>query len=190
MNTTTQTMQHHPTRGAAFKWVATGSVMAAIVAIAVVALSIVGLAGMYPAIMAAIATIVTAAAILIEGGAFEAARTGNSGAIFLTDAMGAVAGIVLGILALMGVAPVTLLSVAVLIFGVTLFLSGSTMSERGWAAGPMDGQLLLGLSVLVLGLLAVIGVSSLTLVLVGLLILGVAALFAGSIRSFNRTHAS
>src|SRR5437764_8037100 len=112
MNTTTQTMQHHSTRASAFKWVASGSVMAAIVAIAVIALSIVGLAGVYPLTMAAIATVIIGAAILIEGGTFEAARAGDSGAMFSTNAMGAVAGIVLGILALMGVASITLLSVA------------------------------------------------------------------------------
>ena len=95
---------------------------------------------------------------------------------------------VTGILALMGVASITLLSVALLVFGVTLFLSGSSMSERGFVAGPMDGQLLLGLSVLVLGLLAVIGVSSLSLVLVGLLILGVTGMFGGSMRSFKAMH--
>jgi hypothetical protein len=190
MNMTTQTMEHHPTRATAFKWVASSSVMAAIVAIAVIALSIVGLARVYPPTMAAIATIIVGAAILIEGGVFEAARTGDSGAMFSAHTLGAIAGIVLGILALMGVASFTLLSVAVLVFGVTLFLSGSSMPERGFAVGPMDGQLLLGLSVLVMGLLAVIGVNSLTLVLVGLLLLGVAGLFGGSMRSFKALHNS
>jgi hypothetical protein len=196
MNTTTQTMQPHAGRASAFKWLAAGSVTEAIVAIAIIALSIVGLAGVYSMTMAAIAAIITAAAILIEGGAFEMAvarrEVGESrlaysgtGPGLSTDSLGAVAGIVLGILALMNVVPMTLLSVAVLIFGVTLFLSSCTMSERGWTAGSMDGQVLLGLSVTVLGLLSVIGISSLTLVLVGLLILGAAGLFGGSARSFK-----
>ena len=188
MNTTTQTMHHHD-RFSAFKSIASGSVMEAIVAIAVVALAIIGLAGVYSPTLAAIATIITAAAILIEGGVFEAASRRTEG-VLSAGALGALAGMILGILALMGVAPITLLSIAVLVFGVTWFLSGSSVSERGWAAGPMDGRLLMGLSVMVLGLLAVIGISSLTLVLVGLLILGAAALFGGSLRAMHEAKAS
>ena len=166
--------------------------MGALVSTAVIALAIVGLAGAYSPILAAIAAIVTGAAILIEGGAFEAwamrfqAGTASQleAARFPTaEALGGVAGIVLGILALLGVSSATLLPVSVLVFGVTLLLSGSALAERTWFTGPADGQLLLGLSVAVLGLLAVIGVSELTLVLVGLWILGVAGLFCGSTRS-------
>ena len=186
MNTTTQTMQHHPDHVSAFKWVASGSVMGAIVAMAVVALSIIGLAGVYSPIMAAIGTIITAAAILMEGGVFQAAaRRSDSSGVMSADALGALAGIVLGILALLGVASITLVSVAVLIFGAALFLRGASMSKDGWVAGPMDGQLLLALSVAVVGLLAVIGVNSLTLALVGLLILGAAGLFGGSLRAIQ-----
>lgn len=147
----------------------------------------------------AIATIVTGAAILIEGGALEAgalafeaaggeARGADLSSVPSAEALGAIAGIVMGILSLLGVSSGTLLSIAVLVFGVTLLLSGSTFSERAWFAGPADGQVLLGLSVTVLGLLAVIGVSPLSLVLVGLLILGVAGLFGGSARTLKATQ--
>ncbi len=192
MNTTSQTMQH-PGRLSAFKLVAGGSAMGAMVSIAVIALAIVGLAGALSPTMAAIATIVTGAAILIEGGALEAgalrfqmassSRNADFSRFSNAEALGGVAGIVLGILALLGISWATLLSVAVLVFGVTLLLSGSGFAERAWFAGPADGQLLLGLSVAVLGILAVIGVSQLSLVLVGLLILGVAGLFGGSART-------
>jgi hypothetical protein len=189
MNTTTQTMQH-PDRVTAFKWIVSGSAMAATVAIAIIALSIVGLAGVFSPTMAAIATIVAGAALLLEGGAFEATGTRlEEGACLAggwsAEALGALAGIVLGILALLGVESITLLSVAVLTFGATLFLSGWMMSARGWVSGPMDGQLLLGLSITILGLLAVIGISSLTLLLVGLLIFGAAGLFGGFARGFK-----
>lgn len=156
---------------------------------------------MNPLMMAAIATIIAGAAVLMEGGGFEMAASavhlagtearptgGNPGlsAVFL----GAVTGIILGILALMNVAPLTLLSVAVLIFGVTFLLSGSSAVERSWFAGPTDGFLLLGLSVSVLGLLAVIGLSPATLVLVGLLILGAASLICGSVKGFRAVQES
>ena len=192
MNITTETM-HHPGRLTAFKWMAGSSAMAAIVSLAVIALAIVGLAGELSATMAAIATVVTGAAILLEGGALEAgalsfqATTGETRQAALSqpsaEALGGIAGIVLGILALLGVDPATLLSVAVLVFGATLLLSGSAFPERAWFAGPADGQLFLGLAVTVLGLLAVIGISQLSLILVGLLILGVAGLFGGLART-------
>ena len=96
--------------------------------------------------------------------------------------LGGVAGIVLGILALLGVAPLTLLSVAVLV-------SARPSSRAAWAirgalgqlwrggtdatAGNADaGHIMVGIAAIVLGILAVVGVSQLTLVLVGLLCLG------------------
>jgi hypothetical protein len=164
-------MQHHPARSS-FKWIASSSLMEAIVAIAVIALAIVGLAGVNPLMLAAIGTIIAGAAVLIEGGVFEKGPN--------AEWLGAVSGIILGILALMNVTPMTLLSVAVLIFGVTFLLSASTSAERS-RSSQTDGFLLLGLSVSVMGLLAVIGISPATLVLVGLLVLGAATLFGGSI---------
>ncbi len=83
-------------------------------------------------------------------------------------------GIVLGILALLGVAQPTLLSVAVLVFGGTLFLSSFGSFARA------GGYIMVGLAGIVLGILAVVGLSQMTLVLVGLLCLGVGALFGGS----------
>ncbi|HLH52388.1 MAG TPA: hypothetical protein VKY92_02040 [Verrucomicrobiae bacterium] len=186
MNATTQPISEHHVHSNSFKWIASSSVMEAIVAIAIVALSIVGLAGVNSLLMAAIATIIAGAAVLLEGGVFskelhsntaEAPARGGLSAAFL----GALAGIILGVLALMNVAPITLLSVAVLVFGVTFLLS--SQSERSSFTGRMDGLMLLGLSVAILGLLAVIGISSIWLVLVGLLILGSASLIGGSIKS-------
>ena len=177
----------------AFKWIASGSVMAAFVSIAIIALSIVGLANVFSPTMAAVATIIAGAALLIEGGALEAAsklRAGESSMGWSAEALGALAGIVLGILALLGVESITLLSVALLVFGVTLFLSSLALSKGGYVAGSSDGQLLLGLSVVVLGLLAVIGVNPLTLVLVGLVILGVAGLFCSPARGFKAIRES
>src|SRR5690348_4011113 len=151
MNTTTQTMQH-PGRLSAFKWVAGGSAMGAMVSLAVIALAIVGLAGALAPTMAAIATIVTGAAILIEGGSWEAgvlalpvgseARETAFNRAPSAEALGGIAGIVMGILALLGIASETLVSVAVLLYGATLLLNGLPFAEKAWFSGTADGQLL------------------------------------------------
>ncbi|HWH69107.1 MAG TPA: hypothetical protein VNT26_06965, partial [Candidatus Sulfotelmatobacter sp.] len=81
------------------------------------------------------------------------------------DFQGGLAVVVLGILALLGIAPQTLLSVSVIALGATFLLSG---------------RLLIGMGATVLGILSVVGFSPLTLVLVGLLISGAGLLFSGS----------
>jgi hypothetical protein len=53
-------------------------------------------------------------------------------------------------------------------------------SQNPWFTSASSGQMLIGLGAVVLGILAVIGLSSLTLVLIGLLSLGASALFSGS----------
>ena len=190
MNATTQTMHPHSFRGSLVRWSSHTSVIEAVVAVAVIALAIVGLAGVYSVTLAAIATILTAAAILVEGGASEAAsesagesRLGYFNGSLSAEMLGALAGIILGVLALMGVTSITLLAVAVLVLGVTFLLSGAITGQSRFLRGAMDAHVFLGLSVSVLGLLAVIGISSLSLVLVGLLVLGVAGLFAGLAKS-------
>lgn len=187
MNATTQTMHHPPERASAFRWIASASVMEAIIAIAVIALAIVGLARDYSVVMAAIATIITSAAVLIEGGAFDKDRVRNEmGAMaggLGAEILGAIAGIILGVLALMGVASITLLSVAVLVFGVTFLLNSASISQG--SQGVIQSHLLIGLSVSVLGLLAIIGIAPVTLILVGLLVLGAIMLFGGSLKSLN-----
>lgn len=169
--------------------------MGAMVSIAVIALAIVGLAGALAPTLAAIATIVTGAAILIEGGSWQAGALALPAGSEVHDAeftgvpsaeaLGGIAGIVLGILALLGIASETLISVAVLVYGATLLLNGLPFAQKAWFSATADGQLLLGLGATVLGLLAVIGISQLSMILVGLLVLGVAGLFGGSVRAFE-----
>lgn len=193
-----------------FKGTAGASFTEAIGALGAIVLAIVGLAGMLAYTLAAIATIVVGAAILLEGGATTSgcrqivSRMGGQGQCwelnrgFLTaEFMGGIAGIVLGILALLGTYPATLLAAAVIVFGATFLLTGAAVSQLNWLMGlpshelvqetarpgavvGSDGQLLVGLGAVVLGVLAVIGLSPLTLILVGLLSLGVAELFNGS----------
>jgi hypothetical protein len=101
--------------------------------------------------------------------------------------LGGIAGIVLGILALLGVATMTLLSVAILVYGASFMLSGisaerlvGSLGTHGTAGEMTSGHFMVGIAALVLGILAVVGLSQLTLVLVGLLCLGTGALFSGS----------
>lgn len=151
-----------------------GSILEGFGAIATIALAIVGLAGVFPLTLAAIAAIVVGAATLVESGAFglkggslsyrriESQLFEGAAAV---DFQGGLAVVVLGILALLGIAPQTLLSVSVIALGATFLLSG---------------RLLIGMGATVLGILSVVGFSPLTLVLVGLLISGAGLLFSGS----------
>lgn len=196
MNITSETAQR-PFRETGLKWIAGSSAVEAIAALAVVALAIVGLAGILSQTVAAIATIIMGAAILTQGGAFAASSmtlgtayesqlrdSGGSSASFL----GGISGIVLGILALLGIEAPTLMAVAVIVFGATFLLGGAspvfvssgqtTGSELG--ASVSGGQIMVGLGALVMGILAVVGLAQWTLILVGLLCLGAAALFSGS----------
>ena len=177
----------------------------AIGAVGAVVLAVVGLAGILPQTLAAIATIVVGAAILMEGRT-TASRSHStvsrvvgemqplSGGLTV-EFIGGVAGIVLGILALFGTHPETLLAAAVIVFGATLLLAGAALAQ--WtrmmefrlhervndvgrdAAMSSGGETLIGLGAIVLGILGVIGLEPLTLILVGLLSLGVAVLYNG-----------
>lgn len=191
-------------RETGLKWVAGGAAVEAIGALATIALAIVGLAGVYPTALASIATLIISAAILSESGSFGAAsltaRTpGESSSLEMggglsAQFLGGVTGIVLGILALLGVVPQTLLSVAVIIFGASFLFGGTGGVAAHWSAGYLrgrpstgGGEVMVGLAAIVLGILAVIGMDTVTLVLVALLSLGVAALFSGSAWSARST---
>jgi hypothetical protein len=190
------------------KAVAGGSLTEAVCGAAAVVLAIIGLAGALPPWMASIATIAFGVALLAEGGAVAARyrsmlhevsggeRTelgGGMGAEFLAGG----AGVVLGILGLIGLAPATLIPIAVLAFGGALLLgSGSTM-ELGLLRAPgafeeryahvtrqatvaaSGAQVLIGLAAIVLGIIALVGIDPITLSLVALLVLGASVLFSG-----------
>ncbi len=145
MNMTTETLGDQLRTESTLKVAAGGSMMEAIGALATIALAIVGLAGVFSSTMASIATIIVGAAILIEGGSVGASswalsRSSSASTTKTQTAVGGglgaqtlwgVAGIVLGILALLGVSQLTLLSVAVLVFGAS-FMLGSFASAQAW----------------------------------------------------------
>ena len=171
----------------------------AVGAIAAVVLAIVGLAGIDPNLLAAIAVLVVGAAILAHGWfgtsrypQYSAAST-TAGNAMGADVLGGLAGIVLGILTLLlgDSGKLTLLAVALLVYGTALLMSTAAVAQLRWrsqiaaqAGSPtgtsvvipavQGGHLLVGLGALTLGILAVIGLVPVTLILVGLLSLGVA----------------
>ncbi len=101
--------------------------------VAVIALAIAALAGVQPYLLAGIATIVLGAAVLIEGGVLDGREVIERGELASTEFLGGFAGIILGILALLGIASMTLLSVAVIVFAPAFF--SAVWLEETTAAG-------------------------------------------------------
>jgi len=195
-----------------------GGVVDAIGGVATVVLAIIALSGIHEQMLAAIAAIVFGAALLIQGGtmlteytklvfpagavdpAENIAGGGGLSALFLVGA----AGIVLGVLALINIAPQTLIAAAVIAFGGAMLLSSNSVwhlyrAKHSWqqleitrrlsggeilagemASGSAALQCLAGLAAIVLGILAVTGTFPNVLTLVGLLILGATVLLTGS----------
>lgn len=202
-----------------------GGLVDAVGGIATIVLAVVGLAGVNPQMFAAIATIVFGVALLIQGGTMlseyaqiifpEGAGSktgtvehfggGSLSAVFLVGA----AGIVLGVLALLGISPGILTQIAAIAFGTALVLSSNAVwqlyvlrhaaakSEATQMPSPSFGgeflasemasgsagiQSLAGLGAIVLGVLAVAGggVNDVILNLVALLALGATLVLTGS----------
>jgi hypothetical protein len=187
-----------------------GGFVDALGGIATIVLAIIGLSGVKPEALVSISAIVFGAALLIQGGAMLSefasvempeAGTGSGGGLSSLFLVG-VAGIVLGVLALLGVFPAMLTAAATIAFGAALVLSSSavwhlltaqSMAVRFQtrspmlrlvasevAAGSSGLQAMTGLAVIVLGILAVAGVFSITLTLIALLAAGAALVMTGS----------
>ncbi len=178
-------------------------------------LAVLGLIGLLPQLMAAIAAIAIGAGILFEGAAVASrmraargetdgvqARRAAGGGITAEMLAGA-SGIVLGILALVGILPLVLLPIAALVYGATLLLIGlsrpamiqvtrpnvpqrraedraQALSEA--AAASSSGALgLAGAAAAVLGILVLADVApAITTVLIATLVVGAALLVSGS----------
>jgi len=197
-------------REATMSIVAGGSFAEAIGGIAAVVLAILGLVGVMPEDMAAIATLAVGVALLLQGIAVatrfsnlfshtgkrlaDAAELGGGmGAEFL----GGVAGGILGVLAILNIAPTTLMSIAIIVFGASLLLSSITtyrvdslsskLGQTTLSAGQMLAalaasgiQVLVGIAGIALGIIALVGVSTMILILVGLLCVGGSVLISGT----------
>jgi hypothetical protein len=172
--------------------------------VASIVLAILGLSGVSPEYLLGIATIVFGAALVIEGTSIVAdyahilslapgtlpVGSGGISAVFLAG----VSGIVLGVLALLGVHAGVLASAAVIVFGSALLLSsGVTVnlhmlkSRVGGAAQTVETssesagvKVLTGIAAVVLGILAAAGAATMTLNLVALLVLGGGILATGN----------
>ncbi|HVK67448.1 MAG TPA: hypothetical protein VM694_23340 [Polyangium sp.] len=190
--------------------VTAGSLVEALGGVAAVVLAVLGLAGIARQTMIAVAIIAIGAALLFAGGALasrysqfasrvsgqrvdEVEFGGGVGVEFLTGA----AGVVMGVLILLGIAPLTLSAVSVVAFGGGLHLSTgatSAVNQLGEAfpydrrvrmareavQGAAGVQALVGIGAAILGILALLGIQPYTLLLVALLGLGGGVLISAS----------
>ncbi len=145
MNATNLTHDEvHDSMDATRKTAAGSLFVEAVGGIAAIVLTIVGLGGWMRPEMAAISAILIGASLLFEGGAFAAsyrrqlfdlkenrvAGSDFSGALTI-EFLAGVSGIVLGILALLGIAATTLVSVAAVVFGSAFLLGTSAAWQSG-----------------------------------------------------------
>ena len=164
-----------------------------------VVLAIIGLAGYWPLYMAAIATIAIGGALLAHGAA-ASARVASTlrdisgrdrvelGSGLGGEVLGGAAGVTLGILALVGIAPMVLLSVAAIVVGGAILIGAPAQPNlpgvRGShqaIEGTSGAMALAGAGAVVLGILALLKVGPvLTLVMVAMLAVGGALFLEGS----------
>ncbi len=185
-----------------------GSFTEALGGAATVVLAILGLIHISPGLLASIATILLGVAFLVEGGTLvarlmrvagrETAMRAGMSDVAMESTCGA-AGIVLGILALLGIHPMVLVPAAAIVFGAGLLSASGTAwrfssanrpaagyvatPERYWSEGTFDfsgSESLIGFAAIVLGILALAGYVPAVLSLVALLALGFAVLLNGS----------
>ena len=189
-----------------------GGFIDALGGIATIVLAIIGLSGIKSGVLVSISTIVFGVALLVQAGALlsefsqtETAQgsdvgTGYGGlsALFLVG----IAGIVLGVLALLDIHASVLTAAAVTAFGVALVISSWAVWQSltspliaarfrthapmvrliasEVAAGSAGLQAIAGLAVIVLGILAVCGIYTVPLTLTALLVSGASIVMTGS----------
>jgi hypothetical protein len=172
--------------------------------VATIVLAILGLSGVSPEYLLGIATIVFGAALVIEGTSIVAdyahvlsfstaaaqPSPGGVSAVFLAGATG----IILGVLALLGVDAPILSSAAIIVFGSALVLTSSisinlhllktrVLGDTQVIETPSEiagAKVLAGVAAIVLGILGAAGTASMKLDLVALLVLGAGMLATGN----------
>ena len=192
-----------------------GSLLEGVGGVAAVALAIIALAGVYPLYLVAIATIVLGASLLFEGfsivaryshhimpedtamSATHTARMETGGGVSAEMFCGA-AGVALGILALIGLVPWTLMAISAIALGAGLVLSSGTrarvrrhmlegfhMHEFTWAIvregmqAALITEVCVGIGAIVLGILALCGTAPVVLTTVAMLALGCGVFLGG-----------
>jgi len=202
------------------KTFAGGSMGTAGLGIAAIVLSILGLARLWPITMVELSVILLGAASLLDtasvGARFASLLGGLRGGLLGYLGLGGGLGlgilagasaIVLGILALLGVAQATLMSSALITLGSVLVLGSGLAARLEALSFPWTGQReeirelgnetaaasagfksLIGLAAIVLGVVSLLVVPSLPLHLAATLILGFAMLVSGGIKSLASTE--
>jgi hypothetical protein len=187
-----------------------GSVIELGVGIGAVILAILGLVGKLPEVLLAVAVIGIGGAFIVKSRSIISrfhvfvretsdVATDDLALGMTTEFTAGVAGIVLGLLALMGFVPATLLSVGAVVFGLTLMIGvgvENSLSEIETACGTSHHRIrktaketisaisavpmLLGISAAVLGILSIVGIVAPTvLMLTAMLAVGGAMVFNG-----------
>jgi hypothetical protein len=186
-----------------------GSALEGLAGVSALVLAILGLLGIYSFYMLSIATILVGAALILEGTALTARMATTmhdvtGGRLALSEFgsgigvnyIGGITGIVLAIIAMAGVSPWILLPCAAIVYGVTHIFGTSaisSMTQNRYASEPDnvqrmitlaakstgEVQMFIGFGGLVLGVLALLGYVSMTLVLVSMLAFGFADMLRG-----------
>ena len=220
------TIEHHrPTverERHAIEEVGGSSIIEGIGGIGALVLSILGLIGFMPITMASIAAIAAGGALLIGGGTlasqytriFSGARPRLSHSIIgggmAMESLAGFAGIVLGLLSLLGIHSMALLAAAVIVLGCALLLASGAIAKlttlpirepygtteqarqaeyeryqeryatRDALYAASGSEALIGAGAIVLGILSLSGIAPLAMILVALLAVGASILLAGS----------
>jgi hypothetical protein len=160
--------------------------------IAIIVLAIIGLAGISAEVLASIATIVIGVGLMMQAfnSAAEQSRLVATGAAvqqmtdfggeIMVDVLAGVAGIVLGVLALIGVNAAHLVPIALIAFGGSLLLSGMIAGWSRSAIAASGIEILAGVTAVVLGILTLVTMKSWILVFAGFIVVGVAMLMVSA----------
>ncbi len=194
------------------EFVAGGSLIEGISGTGAMALAIIGLAGVLSPLMLAVSTILIGVGLMFEGGSIgarfsrlvsetNAGRLGTyvMGGGMTAEFLGGVAGVVLGILSILGVFPGILVPVAAIAFGGALIMGTGVSARlnnlqiakycdlkearhvaRAFVRTAEGVEVLFGLGSIVLGVLAVVGLAPMILSLVAMLAVGFSNLTTGT----------
>lgn len=185
------------------KAITRGTAVEGIVGLAAAVLSILGLAGAYGFTLLPVATVVLGlamiiearvvirrfAAVMLELGEVRGYRTTAGG--MSIEALAGIAGVTLGLLAMLGMNPETLCAIAVIIYGSAVLFTIGTITminsiiASGSSKNPLaramaasvyntssDVRVLVGMGTLTLGILALVGIHPQTMVLTAVLSVG------------------
>jgi len=187
-----------------------GSFAESLAGAAGVVLAILGIIGLLPTVLGAISAIAVGIGLFLGGGVIAARskqldiglRGQNERRQILgglgVEALAGASGAVLGLLSLLGIAPVTLLAVSAIVLGGALLMASAATarleSAIGRTMGPAQSNetaheaiyvasgsdFLVGAGAVILGILALAGHAPITLVLVAMLSVGAAGMLSGS----------